>query len=90
MPRFTLIIENEPLVAYLEQRAKKQTFNTGKKVTRNEVINQILQNEMINDLTNSREVDAIKDSLDDFKHILQQYIDTNNALLYRAFEADGI
>ena len=25
-----------------------------------------------------------------FKHILQQYIDTNNALLYRAFEADGI
>lgn len=90
MPRFTLIIENEPLVAYLEQRAKKKTFNTGKKVTRNEVINQILQNEMINDLTNNREVDAIKDSLDDFKHILQQYVDTNNALLYRAFESDGI
>ena len=54
------------------------------------MINQILQNEMINDLTNNREVDAIKDSLDDFKHILQQYIDTNNALLYRAFESDGI
>ncbi|MET8823994.1 hypothetical protein, partial [Streptomyces rochei] len=61
-----------------------------KKVTRNEVINQILQNEMIKDLTNNREVDMLKDSLDDFKHILQQYIDTNNALLYRAFEADGI
>lgn len=90
MKRFTLSIDNEALVTYLEQRAKKQTFNTRKKVTRNEVINQILQNEMIKDLTNNREVDMLKDSLDDFKHILQQYIDTNNALLYRAFEADGI
>ena len=39
MTRFTLSIDNEALVTYLEQRAKKQTFNTKKKVTRNEVIN---------------------------------------------------
>jgi len=75
MPRFTLIIENEPLVAYLEQRAKKQTFNTGKKVTRNEVINQILQNEMINDLTNKND-----DPSQSFEGYLD-YMDRKNALL---------
>ncbi|WP_253292082.1 hypothetical protein [Enterococcus gallinarum] len=50
----------------------------------------IIEDDMKNFLSQNREVDMLKDSLEDFKHILQQYIDTNNALLYRAFEADGI
>lgn len=50
----------------------------------------IIEDDMKKFLSQNREVDMLKDSLDDFKHILQQYFDTNNALLYRAFESDGI
>lgn len=62
------------------QRHKRQLRQT----------NMIIEDDMKNFLSQNREVDMLKDSLEDFKHILQQYIDTNNALLYRAFEADGI
>ena len=87
MKEIVVRFEHDETLTYLTRRAKELS---GKKISRNQLINMIIEDDMKNFLSQNREVDMLKDSLEDFKHILQQYIDTNNALLYRAFEADGI
>lgn len=90
MKEIVVRFEHDETLTYLTRRAKELSERSGKKISRNQLINMIIEDDMKKFLSQNREVDMLKDSLDDFKHILQQYIDTNNALLYRSFEADGI
>lgn len=84
MKRFELRIDNDEVVTYLDRKAEELSFNTGKPISRNKLINLILEHEVKKDLSMVREVDVLKDSLDDFRSLLQKYIESNEAILYQA------
>lgn len=77
------------VVTFLDRKAAELSKGTNKKISRNKLINMILENEMKKDLSINRELDMVKDNLNDFKIILQNYIDTNQAIFYQLANIDN-